>query len=91
MRQEVPTDEHILVTMTIVYRKANQMQALAEAYAAASAARPKDGSLLRGVFANHVRRVALPFCTPLFGHGEASTLLPLESALRVLCLELLLC
>ena len=60
VRQEVPTDEQILVTMTLVYRKANHMQALAEAYAAASAARPKDGSLLRGVFANHVRHVALP-------------------------------
>ena len=41
--------------MSVVYRRANQMPALAAAYAAASAARPRDASLLRGVFTNHVR------------------------------------
>ena len=53
----MPTDEQILITMTMVYRKANQMQFVAAAYAAASAACPKDGNLMRGVFANHVRHV----------------------------------
>lgn len=82
----MPTDEQILVTMTIVYRKANQMQALAEAYAAASAARPKDGSLLQGVFANHVRHVAVPvelhIMHSLFVHDQDSILLPLRLTLR---------
>ena len=56
MRREVPTDEQILNTMTIVYRRANRMKDMSAAFAAASAAHPRDEGLLRGVFVSYVRQ-----------------------------------
>ena len=56
VRQETPTDEQILNTMTIVYRRANCMDLMSAAFAAASAAHPKDEGLLRGVFISCVRQ-----------------------------------
>ena len=58
MRREVPTDEQILNTMTIVYRRANRMKDMSAAFAAASAAHPRDEGLLRGVFVSYVRQVS---------------------------------
>ena len=58
MRREVPTDEQILNTMSIVYRRANRMKDMSAAFAAASAAHPRDEGLLRGVFVSYVRQVS---------------------------------
>ena len=57
VRREAPTDEQILSTMTIVYRKANRMQDMSVAFAAASSAHPTDAGLLKGVFTCHARQV----------------------------------
>ena len=58
VRHETPTDETVLSTMAIVYRRASCLQHLSAAFAAASAACPWDEVLLRGVFASHVRQAA---------------------------------
>lgn len=42
--------------MTIVYRRANRMKDMSAAFAAASAAHPRDEGLLRGVFVSYVRQ-----------------------------------
>ncbi|KAL3145468.1 hypothetical protein ABBQ32_003295 [Trebouxia sp. C0010 RCD-2024] len=55
VRREVPTDEQILNIMSIVYRRANRMKDMSAAFAAASAAHPRDEGLLRGVFVSYVR------------------------------------
>ena len=57
VRREVPTDEQLLGTMTIFYRRANLLQNMSTAFAAACAAHPRDEGLLRGVFTCYVRRV----------------------------------
>ncbi|KAL3136699.1 hypothetical protein ABBQ38_005934 [Trebouxia sp. C0009 RCD-2024] len=41
--------------MSIVYRRANRMKDMSAAFAAASAAHPRDEGLLRGVFVSYVR------------------------------------
>ena len=56
VRREVPTDEQLLNTMTIVYRRSNRLKDMSAAFAAASAARPQDEGLLRGVFTSYVRQ-----------------------------------
>ncbi len=56
VRNETPTDEQILSTMTMVYRRANRMQDMSAAYAAASAAHPRDELLLKGVFTSYARQ-----------------------------------
>lgn len=58
VRREVPTDEQLLGTMTIFYRRANLLQNMSTAFAAACAAHPRDEGLLRGVFTCYVRQVA---------------------------------
>lgn len=55
VRREVPTDEQLLGTMTIFYRRANLLQNMSTAFAAACAAHPRDEGLLRGVFTCYVR------------------------------------
>ena len=68
VRHEVPTDEQLLGTMTIFYRRANCLQNMSAAFAAACAAHPRDEGLLRGVFTCYVRQVVckLPVCsTPI--------------------------
>ena len=60
VRHEVPADEQILSTMAIVYRRANRMQDLSAAFAAASSAHPRDEVLLKGVFTSYVRQAC--FC-----------------------------
>ena len=63
MRREVPTDEQVLNTMCIVYRRANRMKDLSAAFAAASTAHPQDKGLLRGVFVSYVRQALIPCAT----------------------------
>ena len=55
VRHEVPTDEQLLNTMTIVYRRANRLNDMSAAFAAASAKQPQDEGLLRGVFVSYAR------------------------------------
>ncbi|DBA84768.1 TPA: hypothetical protein ACH3X1_005807 [Trebouxia sp. C0004] len=55
VRREGPTDEQLLGTMTIFYRRANLLQNMSTAFAAACAAHPRDEGLLRGVFTCYVR------------------------------------
>ena len=62
VRREVPTDEQLLGTMTIFYRRANLLQNMSTAFAAACAAHPRDEGLLRGVFTCYVRQ-ALCLCS----------------------------
>ena len=69
VRSEVPTDEQLLNTMTIVYRRANRLKDMSAAFAAASAARPQDEGLLRGVFTSYVRQA--PESPSLFSSGSA--------------------
>lgn len=54
LQQEVPTDTQVLNLLAIVLKAAGQQKELAALYAAASAARPKNAELLRGLFAAHV-------------------------------------
>lgn len=62
VRREIPTDEQLLGTMTIFYRRANLLQNMSTAFAAACAAHPRDEGLLRGVFTCYVRQV-ISICT----------------------------
>ncbi|DBA69455.1 TPA: hypothetical protein ACH3X2_012800 [Trebouxia sp. C0005] len=55
VRREVPTDEQLLGTMTVFYRRANLLQNMSTAFAAACAAHPRDEGLLRGMFTCYVR------------------------------------
>lgn len=62
VRREVPTDEQLLGTMTVFYRRANLLQNMSTAFAAACAAHPRDEGLLRGMFTCYVRQ-ALCICS----------------------------
>lgn len=68
VRREVPTDEQILNIMSIVYRRANRMKDMSAAFAAASAAHPRDEGLLRGVFVSYVRQVSIHCLTSACCH-----------------------
>lgn len=61
-------DAHVLQTMLIIYKAADKLHVMAEAFEAASAARPRDQELLMLVFASHVRRgTALALTAPTGG------------------------
>lgn len=63
IRGEVPTDEHVLHAMSLLYRSSDRLPDLTAAYVAASAAHPNDVGLLFGVFSSHVR------CGAVISHG----------------------
>lgn len=51
----MPTDEHVLHAMSLLYRNTDRLSDLTAAYVAASAALPADVSLLLGAFSCHVK------------------------------------
>lgn len=52
---EQPTDEHLLNTLSIVYKHAGRRADVTAAYATAVARQPRSEALLEGLFACHVR------------------------------------
>ena len=55
VRKEVPTDEHVLHTLRLVYGRAGRTAEVTAMYQAAAAAATDNPALLEGVFAAHVR------------------------------------
>ncbi|GMH32631.1 hypothetical protein BSKO_00465 [Bryopsis sp. KO-2023] len=55
VRSTVPTDDHILHTLCIVYRSTGNLHCLTQAYAAACEKEPKNFELLQGLFGCYVR------------------------------------
>ena len=77
--RETPCEEHVLNLLAMVYKPLGHRDRMTAAYAAASAAQPKDLRLLYGLFCAYVRSCTISSCVR--GHRNLVVKHALQSAL----------